>query len=126
MNCDCSDKLLLEIKQGTNRSYGFTIKQLENPFDLTGYTILVEVKPSPYFSVPSLITKEITEDSDETTIGSIYNPTEGQFKLKVAIEDYIKFPPGDYYLIVTMVKDTNRIIISGEGQASGIFRIVKQ
>lgn len=124
--CNCSQRLLLEIKQGTSRTYGFTIKQGGNPMDLTKYTVIFEVKPAPYYTVPDLIYKELTTTSDDRVVGNIYNPTEGQFKVTFNIEDYIKLPPNDYYLVVTLVEGTTRIIISGEGQASGIFRICKQ
>lgn len=126
--CNCSEKLLLEIKQGTDRAYNFTIKHKDIPFSLIGYEIKVEIKPSPYFSVPALITKIITQTSDRNTIGQIYNPNEGQWCLQINLDDYIKLPPQDYYLVATLTNPDSgdKIIISGEGDNSGIFRIVKQ
>lgn len=124
--CNCSEYLLLEIKQGTDRAYGFTIKHNGEPLNLTGASFLVEIKPSPYYSVPPLFTKEITETSERNVDGQIYDAVNGKLCLQINLSDYIKLPPKDYYLVVTMTQYGNKINVSGENGASGIFRIVKQ
>ena len=82
----CLDKLVLEVDRGYARGYGFTLLQkvldpetgeYKNvPIDLTGLTVLFQVKLSPYVEVKPLIAKEITESSDEVEVGcnSVLNP----------------------------------------------------
>lgn len=123
----CQDaRLVLEIKQGESRGFGFTIEQDNQPMNLTGFTVLFEVKRSPYFVLPAIITKTITETSSDIDTGRISYPLEGKFKVIITEDETIKYNPADYFLIITLIDQDTKIIISGEGDTSGIFRICKQ
>lgn len=134
MTTQCN-KLVMEVKQGESRGFGFTIQQKvfnpdteeyeTSPFDLTGLTVEFQVKVAPYFKLPSIIDKIISETSDNTTVGTIYNPSEGQFSV-IITEDETLLNPYDYALIVTVIDQDTKYIISGEGNTSGIFRVCKQ
>lgn len=119
-----SNRLVLEVKQGEARSFGFTIKQKGEPMNLTNYQVVVQVKKSPYFKVKSLIEKRVTTELSDD--GRIYNAELGQFKITFTESDTTKLPPDDYYLIIFLENGPTKIIISGEGNKSGILRFCKQ
>lgn len=119
-----SNRLVLEVKQGESRSFGFTIKQKGEPMNLTDYTVTVQVKKSPYFKVKSLIEKRVTTELSDD--GQIYGAELGQFKITFTESDTTKLPPDDYYLIIFLENGPTKIIISGEGNKSGILRFCKQ
>ena len=119
-----SNRLVLEVKQGESRSFGFTIKQKGEPMDLSDYTVTVQVKKSPYFKIKSLIEKRVTTELSED--GRIYDAEQGQFKITFTEVDTTILPPDDYYLIIFLENGPTKIIISGEGNKSGILRFCKQ
>lgn len=128
-----SDRLVMEVKQGEARSFGFTIEHNElvdgtkeyAPMDLTEYSVTFQVKKSPYFKVEPLIEKIITTEYSEAN-GHIYDPTLGKFKVSFTEADTTKLPPDTYYVIIYLINGTTKIIISGEGDKSGILRFCKQ
>ena len=119
-----SNRLVVEVKQGEARSFGFTVKHNKEPMDLTNYQVVVQVKKSPYFKVKSLIEKIITTTLSNS--GQIYDPELGQFKVTFTEKDTVTLPPNDYFLIIYLVNGPTKIIISGEGNKSGILRFCKQ
>lgn len=119
-----SNRLVVEVKQGEARSFGFTIKHNKEPMDLTDYQVVVQVKKSPYFKVQSLIEKVVTAELGEA--GQIYDAEQGQFKITFTESDTTILPPDDYYLIIFLENGPTKIIISGEGNKSGILRFCKQ
>ena len=119
-----SNRLVLEVKQGEARSFGFTIKQKGEPMDLTDYTVTVQVKKSPYFKIEPLIEKRVTTELSDD--GRIYNAELGQFKITFSEYDTTTLAPDDYYLIIFIENGSTKIIISGEGNKSGILRFCKQ
>ena len=119
-----SNRLVLEVKQGESRSFGFTIKQKGEPMNLTDYTVTVQIKKSPYFKVKSLIEKRVTTELSDD--GRIYDAELGQFKITFTEVDTTELPPDDYYLIIFLENGPTKIIISGEGNKSGILRFCKQ
>ena len=119
-----SNRLVLEVKQSEARSFGFTIKQKDEPMDLSDYTVIVQVKKSPYFKVKTLIEKRVT--TELTDNGRIYDAEQGQFKITFTEVDTTELPPDDYYLIIFLENGPTKIIISGEGNKSGILRFCKQ
>ena len=134
MSCT-NDRLVMEVKSGEARNFGFTIEQKYGqdlsgnpvyvPMDLTDYTVNFEIKRYPYFSVEPLISKTITTADDEYN-GSIYNATDGQFKVNITLADLETLVPSqEYYVIITLLNGDTRIIISGEGNTSGVFRFCK-
>ena len=126
MGCDCNDERLeLVIKQGEQRSYSFTIKDKSGaPVDLSSSTIEVQVKNYPLYKVNSILTMPLNRESSEN--GQITDPTNGKFVLTITEEQSSSLVPKEYYLIITMITGTNRVIISGEGQASGVLVVCKQ
>lgn len=119
-----SNRLVVEVKQGEARSFGFTVKHNKEPMDLTDYTVIVQVKKSPYFKVKSLIEKRVTTELSDS--GQIYDAELGRFKITFTESDTTKLPPDDYYLIIFLENGPTKIIISGEGNKSGILRFCKQ
>lgn len=129
----CNNNLILELKQGEDRTFGFTIVQNINnnevPLDLTGYNIKVEVRQQPYSQVTPFINKLL--DTTETIDGYIYNPTGGQFQIRFNDIDFNGYPPNDYYLSVYIINDdTNSddptiVNISGNGNNTSIIRFCK-
>ena len=114
----------MEVKQGESRSFVFTIKQKGEPMDLTNYQVVVQIKKSPYFKVRPLIEKRVTTELSDD--GRIYDAKQGQFKITFTEVDTTKLPPDDYYLIIFLENSPTKIIISGEGNKSGILRFCKQ
>ena len=119
-----SNRLVLEVKQGEARSFGFTIKQKGEPMNLTDYQVVVQIKKSPYFKVKPLIEKRVTTELSDD--GRIYNAALGQFKITFTESDTTILPPDDYYLIIFLENGPTKIIISGEGNKSGILIFCKQ
>lgn len=129
-----NNRLVMKIKSGEEKGFNFTIKAnagfndvngnpVYNPVDLSDYVVEFQIKKYPYYSVQSIIEKIITLDEQEG-IGWINNPTNGNFVVQITLEDLEKLvPEKDYYLIITLVTKDNRIIISGENDKSGIFRV---
>lgn len=126
MGCDCNDERLeLVIKQGEQRSYSFSIKDKSGtPVDLSSSTIEVQVKNYPLYKVNSILVMLLNRESSEN--GQITDPTNGKFVLTITEEQSSSLVPKEYYLIITMITGTNRVIISGEGQASGVLVVCKQ
>lgn len=125
MACDCNkDRVELLIKQGEQRSYIFNITNADTtPLDLSGKEILVEIKKYPLYKVKPLI--EITLSNINNGNGYINDPTNGQFTLTLT-ENESSLNPAEYYLIITMISGSEKIIISGEGDLSGILKICRQ
>ena len=119
------NELVLQVRQGENRGFGFTIKQDGTPFDLTQWAINFMVKEAPYESLKPIIAKEITATSDSATVGQIYNPTGGQFSVVITTEETL-LPPYDYYLVITMGDGQQVINISGDGNEKAVFRVCTQ
>lgn len=118
-------ELILEVKQGEQRSYGFTINQDGLPMDLARWTVNFEVKEAPYEAIQPIISKIVSTTSDDATDGVIYNPTGGQFKVNILKEETL-LPPYDYFLVVTLTDGQQIINISGDGNTKSIFRVCRQ
>ena len=132
-----SNRLVMKIKSGEARGFTFTIKTnsgltdmngnvIYNVLDLTDYTVSFQIKKYPYYTVDPIIDKEITLLQDGT-VGWILEQSgddKGKFIVQITLEDLTKLiPEKDYYLILTLITGDQRIIISGEGDTSGIFRV---
>lgn len=122
-----TNRNIICMKQGTERSLSFSIKAGGQPLDITDYKVLFEVKRYPLENIDPLISKEITTTSDEGTIGQITNPTGGQLVVRITKED-TSYPVGKYYLIIHLIggqtNDDN--IISSNCCQTAIFKICKQ
>lgn len=123
--------VVLRIRDGSNRSYLFTIMTTDEegnevPFDISEYTLEIFVKKGPWEKVKPLITKVITQESDENTVGRIYEPELGKFSLTVLYDDYKHLQPQDYFLVLFLVQGEERTDITGRSNFPGVFRIIKQ
>ena len=125
MSCDCNDdRVVLLMKQGEQRSFIFNITDSEGrPLDLTGRTILVDIKKYPLVKITPIYS--ILLDTIEGDNGYINDPMNGQFTLTIT-EEQSSLNPAEYYLIITMITGEERIIISGEGDLSGVLKICRQ
>lgn len=124
----CNDRLILEIKQGESKSFSFNITyDTDNfkdvPFDLTGATVLFQVRESPYLNVTPFISKQITSVFDDDSF--ISDPENGEFVVFVSLVDYQNLPPKDYYVSIYVEKNGESFSITGNGDNSSIFRICK-
>lgn len=126
MSCDCNnDRIEMLIKQGEQRSYVFNITDKDkNPVDLSNSSIEVQIKTYPLYKVKSLY--DIILDTNSSEYGYINDPTNGQFTLTITEEISGNLSPKEYYIIITMVTGENRVIISGEGQLSGVLVVCRQ
>lgn len=131
MKCD---KLVLEINQGCPRGFGFTIKQkiynedevTYTPLDLTGLEVEFLVKKAPYYKLPSLIEKYITEATDLADVGQITDASNGKFYVQITLQDSIKLPPGEYALMIRIIDKDTVSHLSGDGNNYAIYRVCYQ
>lgn len=132
MECN---KLVLEVNQGCPRGYAFTVRQkvyndegniTYNPLDLTGMTIEFLVKKAPYYKLPSLISKYITESSSTIDTGQITDGANGQFMVQITQEESVKLPPGEYALIIRIIDKDTVNHLSGDGNNYAIYRVCYQ
>lgn len=120
---DTNAELVLEVKQGEARSFGFTIEQNDTPMNLTGYTVNFLVKKAPYPSLENLIEKNITTELSDS--GQIYDPVNGEFMVTLSREDVLNLPPYDYSLVIELTDGEQIINISGSGNMRSVFRVCR-
>lgn len=130
-----NEKLILEINEGCPRGFNFTIKQRvcnteTNEYDivplpLNGLTVRVEIKKAPYFRLPPLIRKDITE-VENPDVGVITDPTNGKFTLQINQDDSTMLPHGEYSLMICLVDKDTYTHISGDGDSYAIYRVCYQ
>lgn len=126
MSCGCNnDRLELIVKQGTLQSYNFTVHNKDGtPLNLSGYFVRVEIKKYPLAKVQPLVAWDINTYSSEG--GQITSIEEGKFTIRVTSDVSTNLNPDVYYIVITLVSPDNQIIISGEGDKSGIIKICRQ
>lgn len=126
MTCNCNkDRIELIVKQGTSQSYSLTIRQPDGtPVNLGSYSVEVDIKKYPLLKVKSLVS--YTLDTVSSPNGYIVEPENGKIIFRVSEELSSSLNPDTYYLIVQLVNPNNRIIISGEGDRTGILKICNQ
>lgn len=107
----------LKVKQGEEKSVGFTIKQNGEAMDLTDYIVHFHVKKTPVATSKPIVDKYITTStfdsiyninglkvqipSDINEAGQITDATNGIFQVHLNEED-TSYPTGDYYLIISL------------------------
>ena len=119
------DRVDLKVKQGEELNIGFTIKQGGNPFNLSGYNVLVQVKNNPTVKSKAIVDKVITSVSDDNEVGVITMPNQGQFTLHLTKED-TSFPIGEYYLVIAIQNDSEENIISSTNCTTAVYEICAQ
>lgn len=115
----------LTVKQGEELNRLFTIKTNGEPMSLYGYTVRVQVKPSPLERVKSFIDKSITEVSDINEEGIINAPVQGQFTLHLTTKD-TSLPVGEYYLVISLQQYKYNNIISSNDCGTAQFIVCEQ
>ena len=118
-------ELRLPVKQGEELNVGFTIRQNNEPMDLTDYNIRFQVKKAPLVSAQPIVDKLITISSDDNTIGRINYPQQGQFFVHLTIED-TSFPTGEYSLIIALEQPGLVDIISSKFCNKAVYKICEQ
>lgn len=126
MTCDCNkDRIEVLVKQGTSRSCNFTVRDKDGtPLLLNSYTIRVQIKKYPLAKIPAL--REWIIDTNSVDGGRITSIDEGKFTVTITSEVSASLNPDIYYLVIMLVNPDNQIIISGEGDKSGILKICNQ
>ena len=120
-----TDYLKVCVKQGEELDIPFTLKENNNPMDLTEYNIRFQVKKVPLADSKPIIDKTITSSSDENTVGIINNPTGGEFKIHLLEED-TSYPTGEYSLIISLEGENYIDIISSDCCNKAIYKICEQ
>lgn len=119
------DRVYLKVKQGEELNIGFTIKQGGQPFDLSSYNVLVQVKNNPTVNSKALIDKVITTVSDGEEVGIIDSPNLGKFTLHLNKED-TSYPIGEYYLVIAIQSENEENIISSTNCTTAVYEICEQ
>lgn len=119
------DRVVLKVKQGEELNIGFTIKQGGQPFNLSSYNVLVQVKNNPTVKSKAIVDKVITTVSDEEEVGMITMPNFGQFTLHLNKED-TSHPIGEYYLIIAIQNENEENIISSTNCTTAVYEICAQ
>lgn len=120
-----SNNLKVCVKQGEELDIPFTLKENNNPMDLTGYNVRFQVKKVPLIDKPSMIDKIITSSSNENEVGIINNPVGGEFKIHLLEED-TSYPVGEYSLIISLEGENYIDIISSDCCNKAIYKICEQ
>lgn len=118
-------ELILPIKQGEELNVGFTIKQNDEPMDLSDYSVRFQVKRVPLVNSPAIIDKEITSVSDINDVGQITAPQQGQLVVHLTLAD-TSFPTGDYSLIISVEQPGYVDIISSKCCNKAVYKICEQ
>lgn len=132
--------LKLKVKQGEEKSIGFTIKQNNEPMSLENLTVHFQVKLDPTVSSKPIINKYITTNnayaiynidgekvnipSDINKAGQITNPTNGVFQVHLDERD-TSFPIGDYYLIISIEEYEDKLDEDGNVMYDDDNHIIK-
>lgn len=119
------DRVVLKVKQGEELNLSFTVKQGNNPFNLSGYNVIVEAKYAPTVKSKTLFRKVLTPNSDSTDMGIILYPNLGEFVLHLNKED-TSFPIGEYSLVIAVQNDFEENIISSSNCTSAVYEICPQ
>ena len=119
------DRVYLKVKQGEELNIGFTIKQGNQPFNLSEYNVLVQVKNNPTVKSKAIVDKIITTVSNGDDVGIINEPNLGEFMLHLNKED-TSHPIGEYYLIIAIQNENEENIISSTNCTTAIYEICEQ
>ena len=94
--------------------------------DLSDYIVDLQIKLYPYESVEPVIHKIITSEED-SLIGQILDQSgedRGRFLVQINSNDMqILVPEKEYVLAIYLVNGDTRIMISGEGDNIGVFKV---
>lgn len=132
--------LKLKVKQGEDKSVGFTIKQNNSPMNLTNYTVHFQVKKTPVVTSKPIVDKYITVSSfpliynidglnvqipsDINKAGQITNPTSGQIQVHLGEKD-TSYPTGEYYLIISLEQYADKLDKNGNVMYDDDNHIIK-
>lgn len=130
----------LKVKQGEEKSVGFTIKQNGEAMDLTDYTVHFQVKRTPVVTSKPIVDKYITTSnfaqiynidglkvqipSDINKAGQITDSSNGQFQVHLNEED-TSYNTGDYYLIISLEQYEDKLDKDGNVMYDNDNHVIK-
>lgn len=133
--------LKLKVKQGEEKSVGFTIKQNGEAMPLTNYVVHFQVKKTPIVTSKPIVDKYITIStftpiyninglkvqipSDINNAGCITEPTNGVFQVHLS-EDDTSYPTGDYYLIISLEQYEDKLDKDGNVMHDDDDHVIKE
>lgn len=97
------------------------------PFDLSNYVVHFLVKGSATQDGKTILEKVITGDSDESTIGQIYDPNNGMFSFTFTNEDTKKLGLGRFPITINIhdARDDSYLFTLTEGGLNGEFNSIR-
>ncbi len=108
--------LTLSIKKGESLGFAFTLYQSGEPQNLSGFSIVLQVRETPEDNGNYLINKTISTTSDPDADGLIDQPYNGNFFFKINAGDIAGMSTlRPYYLAIFTEKDNSRHCISAAG-----------
>lgn len=133
--------LKLKVKQGEEKSVGFTIKQNGVAMPLAAYIIHFQVKRTPIVNNKPIVNKYITTSdfseeiynidgikvsipSDINIDGQITSASSGQFQVHLNEID-TSYPTGDYYLIISLEQYEDKLDEDGNVMYDDDNHIIK-
>ena len=109
---------MLKIKIGEQKAVNYTLKMKDTnlPINLVNSTILFQVKENENQIDNFLIDKVITETSEASSTGKIYDAQNGKFSVFFKSEDTIHLDINrDYFYTIWRVFENTKEVISSSG-----------
>ena len=118
--------LTICVKQGEDVVRRVQLKTGDIPLDLSTYqNVTVQVKKAPLVTAKPMFEKVITDVSDETTVGRITSPSNGELIIRFTKED-TSHPAGDYFFVMVLNGNGVSDIVSSTCCNNAIYRICTQ
>lgn len=123
MNCECMNNLKLKIKKGESLGFAFTLSQNNNPINMTGGSIIFQVRDDVADNGFYVINKTITEDTSLATIGKITSAENGTFVIKITDSDIANLSTLKPYFCAIYYENNgdSRCISANSGQCAQLI-----
>lgn len=126
MSCECqNNSIALQIKKGESIGFAFTVYENDAPINLTGGTVVFQVRENIIDDGNYIINKLISEASSAETAGQITDPEKGEFEVKVNssdIENMLTTRP--YFLAIYYNVNGVSRCVSAQGDSVGTFNVL--
>jgi len=109
---------MLQIKIGEQKAINYSLKMKSTslPVNLTNSKIIFQVKENENQIDNFLIEKTITETSEESEMGKIYDPENGKFSVFFKAEDTLSLEINrDYFYTIWRIFENTKEVISSQG-----------
>lgn len=117
---------MIKIKIGEQKPLNYTVK-IKNtglPVNLVNSTIIFQLKENENQTDNFLLEKNITEDTDPTSIGQIFDAQNGKFSIFFNSEDTLNLDINrDYYYTIWRIFENTREVISASGMRVESFNV---